>query len=85
MNWTFSNALAAILQRVHSASVTVEKELVSSIGRGILVFAAMAPGDTEKEAESLANKILKLKLWDDDNGGRVCATALLQPLSGRPY
>lgn len=62
---------AAILQRVLSASVTVEKELVSSIGKGILVFAAMAPGDTEKDAESLANKVLKLKLWDDENGGRV--------------
>lgn len=63
--------LAAILQRVLSASVTVEKELVSSIGKGILVFAAVAPGDTEKEAESLAAKVLKLRLWDDDNGGRV--------------
>ena len=54
-----------------SASVTVEKELVSSIGKGVLVFAAVAPGDTEKEAESLAAKVLKLRLWDDDNGGRV--------------
>lgn len=54
-----------------SASVTVEKEVVSSIGKGILVFAAVAPGDTEREAESLAAKVLKLRLWDDDNGGRV--------------
>jgi D-aminoacyl-tRNA deacylase len=63
--------LQAILQRVLSASVTVEKEVVSSIGKGILVFAAVAPGDTEKEAESLAQKVLKLKLWDDEAGGRV--------------
>lgn len=68
---SFSCAVAAILQRVLSASVTVEKELVSSIGKGVLVFAAMAPGDTEKEAESLAAKVLKLKMWDDENGGRV--------------
>lgn len=54
-----------------SASVTVEKELVSSIGKGVLVFAAVAPGDTEKEADSLAAKVIKLKLWDDENGGRV--------------
>ena len=54
-----------------SASVTVEKEVVSSIGRGVLVFAAVAPGDTEKEADSLAAKVLKMKLWDDDAGGRV--------------
>lgn len=62
-----------------SASVTVDKELVSSIGKGVLVFAAMAPGDTEKDAESLANKVLKLKLWDDDNGGRVLSLPTAPP------
>ncbi|KAJ8124012.1 hypothetical protein O1611_g9460 [Lasiodiplodia mahajangana] len=62
--------MKAILQRVLSASVTVDKEVVSSIGKGVLVFAAVAPGDTQKEADSLAAKVLKIKLWDDDNGGR---------------
>ncbi|KAL2139085.1 hypothetical protein VTI28DRAFT_5783 [Corynascus sepedonium] len=62
--------MKAILQRVLSASVTVDEEIVSKIGKGVLVLAAMAPGDTEREAESLASKILKLKLWDDDSGGR---------------
>ncbi|KAJ4154943.1 hypothetical protein LMH87_000213 [Akanthomyces muscarius] len=62
--------MKAILQRVLSGSVTVEKELVSSIGRGVLVFAAVAPGDTEKEMESMANKVLRMKLWDDEAGGR---------------
>ncbi|CAK7269823.1 D-tyrosyl-tRNA(Tyr) deacylase [Sporothrix epigloea] len=61
--------MKAILQRVLSASVTVERELVSSIGKGILVFAAVAPGDTEKDAESLAAKVVKLRLWDDGEGG----------------
>ncbi|ATY65553.1 deacylase [Cordyceps militaris CM01] len=63
--------MKAILQRVLSGSVTVEKELVSSIGRGVLVFAAVAPGDTEKEMESMANKVLRMKLWDDEAGGRA--------------
>ncbi|KAK2068291.1 hypothetical protein P8C59_002935 [Phyllachora maydis] len=62
--------MKAILQRVLSASVAVEKELVSSIGRGVLVFAAVAPGDTEKEVESLAAKVLRMKLWNDENGQR---------------
>lgn len=62
----------AILQRVLSASVTVDKEVISSIGRGVLVFAAVAPGDTEKEIDSLANKVLRMKMWDDESGGRVC-------------
>lgn len=61
----------AILQRVLSASVTVDKQLISSIGKGILVFVAVAPGDAEKDVESLAAKVLKMKLWDDNKGGRV--------------
>jgi D-aminoacyl-tRNA deacylase len=56
---------------VLSASVTVDKQLISSIGKGILVFAAVAPGDTEKDAETLAAKVLKMRLWDDENGDRV--------------
>lgn len=54
-----------------SASVTVDKQLISSIGRGILVFAAVAVGDTEKDADALAAKVLKMRLWDDESGGRV--------------
>jgi hypothetical protein len=63
--------LTAIIQRVLSASVTVDKEVISSIGRGVLVFAAVAPGDSEKEAQQIANKVIKMKLWDDEKGGRV--------------
>ncbi|CAG8954416.1 hypothetical protein HYFRA_00006043 [Hymenoscyphus fraxineus] len=62
--------MKAILQRVLSASVTVDKQLVSSIGKGVLVFAAVAPGDTEKDVETLAAKVLKMRLWDDEVGGR---------------
>lgn len=54
-----------------SASVTVDHEVVSSIGKGVLVFAAVAPGDTEKELSTIASKVLKMKLWDDEAGGRV--------------
>lgn len=68
---------AAILQRVISASVSVDKQLVSSIGKGILVFAAVAPGDTEKDADALAAKVLKMRLWDDEAGGRVWETLCL--------
>jgi D-Tyr-tRNAtyr deacylase len=71
LRWEADKTPIAILQRVLSASVTVDQEVVSKIGKGILVFAAVAPGDTEKEADSLAAKVLKLKLWDDEAGGRV--------------
>jgi D-aminoacyl-tRNA deacylase len=56
---------------VLSASVTVDKQLISSIGKGVLVFAAVAPGDTEKDVETLASKVLKMRLWDDEAGSRV--------------
>lgn len=61
-----------MLQRVASASVTVDKQLISSIGRGILIFAAIGPNDTKKDAESMASKILKMKMWPDESGSGVC-------------
>ena len=61
----------AVLQRVASASVTVDKQLISSIGRGVLVFAAVAPNDTHKEIEAMANKVLKMKMWPDAAGANV--------------
>lgn len=64
----------AILQRVHSASVSVDKQLISHIGKGILVFAAIAKEDTKEDVESMAAKVLKLRVWDDEEGGRVVAT-----------
>lgn len=56
-----------MLQRVKSASVTVDGKLISSIGRGLLVLAAVEKDDTDKDAASMANKILKAKLWDDED------------------
>ena len=67
----------AVLQRVSSASVSVDKQVVSTIGRGLLVFAAIGPNDTRKEAESLAAKVLKIRLWPDDNGANVRTGTLL--------
>ncbi|MCJ1376481.1 D-tyrosyl-tRNA(Tyr) deacylase [Loxospora ochrophaea] len=61
--------MKAVLQRVVSASVTVDKQIISSIGQGVLVFAAVAPEDTRKEVESMAAKVLKLKMWPDEAGG----------------
>ena len=52
-----------------SASVTVDSRLISSIGRGILVFAAVDRDDTQKDVESMALKVLKMKMWPDESGG----------------
>ncbi|KAJ5124368.1 uncharacterized protein N7515_008193 [Penicillium bovifimosum] len=59
--------MKVVIQRVKSASVSVDSELVSSIGKGLLVFAGIGKEDTEKDAENLVNKILKAKFWPDDN------------------
>jgi len=63
------------MQRVHSASVTVDKQLISQIGKGILVFAAIAKEDTKEDVELMAAKVLKMRMWDDEEGGRVVTTA----------
>lgn len=61
----------AVIQRVKSASVTVDNQLVSSIGRGLLVLAGVGKGDDEKEADSLISRIMRCRLWPDDNGKQV--------------
>ncbi|KAF2020185.1 hypothetical protein BU24DRAFT_134961 [Aaosphaeria arxii CBS 175.79] len=58
--------MRAVMQRVKSASVTVDGELISQIGKGLLVLAAVAKDDTMKDVESMAGQILKAKLWDDE-------------------
>ena len=57
-----------MIQRVKSASVTVDGQLISSISKGLLIFAAIGKDDSLKEAESMASKILKVKLWEDESG-----------------
>lgn len=70
--WYIALSFTAVLQRVASASVTVDSNFISSIGKGVLVFAAIASEDTKKEVESMAAKVLKMKLWPDETGATVC-------------
>lgn len=60
-----------VAQRVKSASVTVDGELIASIGKGILALTGVDRNDTIKDSERAANKLLNMRLWDDENGGRV--------------
>ena len=50
--------------------MTVDGQLISTISRGLLVFAAIGKDDSQKEAESMASRILKVKLWEDDAGSK---------------
>lgn len=60
--------MKAILQRVTSASVAVEGEVVGSCGKGYLVLLGVAPTDTQAEAERLWNKVRNLRVFSDDDG-----------------
>jgi len=58
----------ALLQRVHSASVSVAGEPVGTISAGLLILICAMPGDTEASAEKLAAKITKLRVFKDEDG-----------------
>ena len=60
--------MKALLQRVTRASVTVADEEVGRIGQGLVVFLGIASGDTEKDAQYLAQKIVNLRIFADKEG-----------------
>jgi D-tyrosyl-tRNA(Tyr) deacylase len=59
--------MRAVIQRVKSSSVTVENEMVGKIGKGLLVLLGIAKTDKTDDAEYLANKILNLRIFEDEN------------------
>ena len=60
--------MRAVVQRVNAASVSVDGRLVSSIGKGLLVFLGINRDDTEAEAKKLVAKIAGLRIFCDDRG-----------------
>lgn len=59
--------MKAIIQRVSTASVTVDGEIRGSIDKGFLILLGVEQGDDEREAELLANKIAGLRVFTDEN------------------
>jgi len=57
-----------VIQRVKQASVTVEGELISEIGPGLLVLAGVSHSDTLFDARYLAKKTAALRIFEDDEG-----------------
>ena len=60
--------MRAVIQRVKSASVTVEGKVVSEIRKGLLVFLGVAQEDTPADVNYMASKIANLRIFEDDEG-----------------
>ncbi|HEY2325357.1 MAG TPA: D-aminoacyl-tRNA deacylase [Thermoanaerobaculia bacterium] len=60
--------MKCVIQRVRSASVTVNDQIVSTIGSGMLVLAAVEKGDSEQKMTDAARKIRELRIFSDDAG-----------------
>jgi D-tyrosyl-tRNA(Tyr) deacylase len=59
--------MIALLQRVSSASVTVDNQVIGEIEQGLLVFLAIQPEDTEAKAKRLAERVAGYRMFNDDN------------------
>lgn len=67
--------MRAVVQRVTQASVTVDGTVTGRIGRGFLILVCAMAGDTEAEADRLAAKIAKLRIFKDAAGKMNLAIA----------
>ncbi|MFT4223263.1 D-aminoacyl-tRNA deacylase [Dysgonomonas sp.] len=57
-----------LVQRVTKASVTIDNNIKSEIGKGILIFVGIEEADNKEDIEWLTNKIVNLRIFDDENG-----------------
>ncbi len=62
-----------VIQRVKSASVSIDNQLKSSIGAGLLVLVGVEDSDTSSDTEWLTNKLVNLRIFDDENGVMNCS------------
>ena len=60
--------MKVVLQRVTSASVNVDKNLISKVDHGLLLLWGIEKGDTFEDIETLTKKILKLRIFADEDG-----------------
>lgn len=60
--------MRAVIQRVKNSAVSVQGNIVGNIGRGILVLLGVGKHDDEKDADYLADKIIHLRIFEDENG-----------------
>ena len=61
------NNMRIVIQRVSEASVTVAGEVISKIGKGMMILLGIEDADTEEDVEWLCNKLTKLRIFSDEN------------------
>lgn len=57
-----------VIQRVLEASVTINGEIFSSIGNGLMILVGIEEADNDSDVEWLTSKVVKLRIFDDENG-----------------
>ena len=57
-----------IVQRCKAASVTVDNKIVGAIDEGLMLLVGFTYGDTSREIDYMVDKVLNLRIFDDDNG-----------------
>lgn len=65
--------MRALVQRVTNASVSVDDEVIGSIGSGLVVFVGISSDDNEEDAKYLASKTINLRILPDDEGKFNCS------------
>jgi len=60
--------MRAVVQRVKKSSVTVEDKITGKIGQGLMVLIGVEDGDSEKDADYIADKICGLRIFEDEQG-----------------
>ena len=60
--------MRALIQRVSQANVKIDEKIISEIKQGLLVLVCAMADDTEIEAEQMASKISKIRIFNDENG-----------------
>ena len=60
--------MKVVVQKCLESSVSVDENIVSSIGKGLMVLVGFTDGDTVKDIDYLVNKVVNLRVFEDDNG-----------------
>lgn len=60
--------MRVVIQRVKQSSVTIDGEVVSKIGAGLMILVGIEPADTSTDIDYLCGKISRLRIFDDENG-----------------